>query len=126
MTTTIPTFTHDGHTATESTTDAAAIALDWLHAKDIENAAKDAVKIRKAAGVLLKALIGRDGKVTCNKGGFKTYALKVTDVTGRVNADRALAALVEAGKVTPADAAAALEASRGEGYENIALKATKV
>ena len=103
-----------------------AAALDWLYAKDVENAAKEDEKIRKAAGKLLKSLIGAGGKVTVNKGGFRTYELAVTPVTGRVSGEKALAALVAAGKVTAEDAADALEASRGEDYENIALKAVKV
>jgi hypothetical protein len=126
MTTTIPTFATEEHTTTESTTDVQAIALDWLVAKDIENAAKPAEKVRKAAGLLLVSLLGRDKEVTVNKGGFRKYVLKVTDVTGRVNADRAVAAMVADGIITEAQATVYLEASRGADYQNVALKPLKV
>ena len=126
MTTTIPTFATEAHTTTESTTDVQAIALDWLVAKDIENAAKPAEKVRKAAGALLVALLGKGNTVTVNKGGFRTYELKVSDCKGRPSGERALAAMVADGLVTEAQAAAYLEASRGDSYQTVALKPVKV
>lgn len=123
--TTIPVITDAQHTATDSTTSIEDIALDWLYAKDVENAAKNAEKIRKAAGTLLARLLGAGGTVTCNKGGFRTYVLTVSARKGRVSADRAIDALVEAGKVSREDADAALEASRGEGTDVIGLKPIK-
>lgn len=126
MTTTIPTFSTEAHTPTDSTTDVQAIALDWLVAKDIENAAKPAEKVRKAAGKLLVSLLGAGNEVTVNKGGFRKYTLKVTDVTGRVSGDRAMAAMVKDGIIDEATAAAYLEASRGDDYQNVALTPVKV
>lgn len=105
--------------------DAAQVAMDWLKAKDIEAEAKVAEKARKAAGLVLLDMIGRDGEVTVNKGGFKTYALKVADCKGRPSGDRALLALVADGILTQEQAATYLEASRGADYQTIALKPLK-
>jgi hypothetical protein len=124
MATTLPTFAPEAHEVTTSE-DAPAIALDWLHAKDIETEAKKAEKIRKAAGLLLQRLIGHEGTVTVNKGGFRTYVLKVADCQGRVSGERALDALVRDGILDEATAARYLEASRGDSYQTIALKPVK-
>lgn len=125
--TTLPTITTaEIHTlAPAEDYTAEAIALDWLVAKDIENAAKDAETIRKAAGKILMVMLGKGGEVTVNKGGFAKYTLTVQNRQGRVSGDRALDALVEAGKVSREDADAALEASRGDGSEVIGLKRVK-
>lgn len=126
MSITIPTFATDAHTVRENTTDVVAIAEDWLYAKDIENAAKPAEKVRKAAGVLLDSLLGKGGVVTVNKGGFRQYVLKCSDVKGRPSGERALDAMVADGIITPAQAASYLEASRGEGFRTISLAPVKL
>lgn len=128
MTATATTFaavTPDAYVASAEDAAVEAIALDWLMAKDVENEAKKAEAVRKAAGKILKVLLGNKGTVTVNKGGFAKYELTVTPVQGRVSADKALDALVEAGKVSRADADAALEASRGTASERIGLKRLK-
>jgi len=68
-------------TTTETTTDALVqeTALDWLQAKEIEDAGKAAEKVRKQAGTVLETELGADGHVTVNKGGFKTYRLDVSN-----------------------------------------------
>ena len=125
MTTSIPAITKaPEHTIAAEDATAEAVALDWLMAKDIENAAKDAEGIRKTAGKILNALIGKGGKVTVNKGGFRTYTLTVSERKGQPTT-RALDILVEQGKVSREDADAALEASRGASSTVIGLKADK-
>lgn len=123
MTTTPDTLTNVP--ALDMPADAAQVALDYLKAKDIENEAKLAEKARKAAGLVLLDMLGRDGTVVVNKGGFRTYALKVADCKGRPSGDRALLALVADGILTQEQATAYLEASRGDDYQTIALKPVK-
>lgn len=119
------------HAVTESVeankqTAAEAIALDWLVAKDIENAGKDAEKVRKAAGNLLTSLIGHKGRVRVNKGGFRWYTLNVSNCTGQPRPLDAMALLVSQGTITQAQADAAIEATRGDDFQRIGLKADKV
>lgn len=123
MTTTPDTLTNVP--ALDMPADAAQVAMDWLKCKDIEAKAKLAEKARKAAGLVLLDMIGRDGTVTVNRGGFRTYALKVADCKGRPSGDRALLALVADGILTQEQAATYLEASRGDDYQTIALKPVK-
>lgn len=125
MTATLPTLTPDAHVVATADSTVEAIALDWLIAKDVENAAKDAEKIRKAAGELLALMLGDGGTVTVNKGGFRTYRLGVTNVKGRVSADRAVLAMIEDGIISQEQAAQYLESSRGAESERIALKPVK-
>ncbi len=106
-------------------TAAEAIALDWLVAKDIENAGKLAESARKNAGRLLMSLIGHGGRVTVNKGGFKTYVLNVSNCTGQPRPLDAMAKLIEDGVITKAQADAAIEATRGDDFRRIGLKADK-
>lgn len=125
--TTLPLIsTAEAHTVSDATQTAAdAIALDWLVAKDIENAGKEAEKVRKNAGNLLVALIGKGGKVTVNKGGFKTYTLNVSNCTGQPRPLDAMALLVANGAITQEQADAAIEATRGDDFQRIGLKADK-
>jgi len=122
---TLPTFAPDLHTTASDLTDAQAIALDWITAKEIENAAKDAEKIRKNAGILLRDLIGVGGTVTVNRGGFRRYVLKVTPNKGRVSADKVLAQLITLHPELAAEIETLSEASRNP-FDTIALKDPKV
>ncbi len=118
-TTQLPAPTMPNQTAQE-------IALEWLEAKDTENAGLKAAKVRSAAGKALVALLGRDATVTVNRGGFKTYAVNVTDVNGRADAAKAIAAMVQDGLLTQDVVDNYMQDSIGAGYEKIALKALKV
>lgn len=123
MTATLPMFAKDVHTVSEPL-NPPEVALDWLHAKDIENAAKPAEKIRKVAGLALKTLIGDGGLVTVNKGGFRTYALNVTPNKGRVSADKVLAQLVAKHPELASEVETLSEESRNP-FEVITLKPNK-
>lgn len=110
---------------TMPTQTAQELALEWLEAKDTENAGIKAGKVRSAAGKALVALLGRDATVTVNRGGFKTYAVNVTDVSGRADAARAIAAMVQDGIMSQEVVDSYMRDSIGAGYEKIALKPLK-
>lgn len=89
-------------TATETAQDAAAqesaaLVLQWLELKDVEDAGKKAGKNRKVTGEILLDVAGKDAEITVNRGGFRTYRVNVVERAGSVQAAKVLAALVDRG-----------------------------
>ena len=73
------TITLDTPAAELATSAIQELALDWLQAKEIEDAGKVAKRVRDVAAQTLEAILGHGGTVTVNKGGFKTYRLDVSE-----------------------------------------------